>query len=289
MLPRYDELDLTPYFAPFYMLFDWRLEIWDMVWYWRFWYSNIFAAKIQILWLADHVSVLGLFWCRRWTFFGNKLSDIFTLPDAINNFFFSDLKMFWFAIIFGIFQIVFARILSALYAIKHKDGSMVWATLVGLYWWQRYRYVRFSRIGKRCIAIDGHQDNGRYTDIDPFLLQNRGEYFQKASGYHTLRATLQAFRRYTFIYQVIWIGYRWRNTWMVVNSVAMRLRNSYADGWFQYCSDNRHIFVLALSGLGVCAPIKTNIRGILQNAGLQEEKPINLSVKMNINQLQINN
>ena len=53
------------------------------------------------------------------TFFGNKLSDIFTLPDAINNFFFSDLKMFWFAIIFGIFQIVFARIISALYAMKH--------------------------------------------------------------------------------------------------------------------------------------------------------------------------
>ena len=52
------------------------------------------------------------------TVFGMKLYDIFPMREK--SLFFSDLKMFWFAIIFGLFQIVFARMIKAVFAFSKR-------------------------------------------------------------------------------------------------------------------------------------------------------------------------
>lgn len=126
MLPTYDELDLTPYFAPFYMLF-FGLCLGDMG------YGLImvilglivaFAApKFSgygklVVWLGVGSIIMPLL---SGTFFGLKLPEIIpSMPENIKGLFFSDIKMFWFSIIFGLFQIVFARLLRATFAFSRK-------------------------------------------------------------------------------------------------------------------------------------------------------------------------
>ena len=126
MMPTYDELDLTPYFAPFYMLF-FGLCLGDMG------YGLImvilglivaFAApKFSgygklVAWLGFGSILMPLL---SGTVFGLKLPDIFpAMPENIKGLFFSDIKMFWFSIIFGLFQIVFARMLRAIFAFTKK-------------------------------------------------------------------------------------------------------------------------------------------------------------------------
>ena len=125
-LPNYDELDLTPYFAPFYMLF-FGFCLGDMGYGLILVIAGITAAlalpKFRaygklIAWLGVGSLIMPLL---SGTFFGMKLADIIpSMPDNIKALFFSDLKMFWFAIIFGLFQIVFARMLKAIFAFKKR-------------------------------------------------------------------------------------------------------------------------------------------------------------------------
>ncbi len=124
-LPRYDELDLTPYFAPFYMLF-FGFCLGDMGYGLLLLIIGIAAAMAVpkfkaygklIAWLGVGSIIMPLF---SGTFFGMKLADIIPMPDSVKALFFSDLKMFWFAIIFGLFQIVFARMLKAIFAFTKR-------------------------------------------------------------------------------------------------------------------------------------------------------------------------
>ncbi|HIZ86238.1 MAG TPA: hypothetical protein IAC04_07080 [Candidatus Coprenecus stercoravium] len=126
-LPNYDELDLTPYFAPFYMLF-FGFCLGDMGYGLILVIAGIAAAialpKYKaygklIAWLGVGSLIMPLL---SGTFFGMKLADIIpSMPDNIKVLFFSDLKMFWFAIVFGLFQIVFARMLKAIFAFtRHR-------------------------------------------------------------------------------------------------------------------------------------------------------------------------
>ena len=125
-LPNYDELDLTPYFAPFYMLF-FGFCLGDMGYGLILVIAGIAAAialpKYKaygklIAWLGVGSLIMPLL---SGTVFGMKLYDIFPMREDIKSLFFSDLKMFWFAIIFGLFQIVFARMIKAVFAFsRHK-------------------------------------------------------------------------------------------------------------------------------------------------------------------------
>lgn len=141
-LPRYDELDLTPYFAPFYMLF-FGFCLGDMGYGLLLVIIGIAAAMAApkfraygklIAWLGVGSIIMPLF---SGTFFGMKLADIIPMPDSIKALFFSDLKMFWFAIIFGLFQIVFARMLKAIFAFTKRrwdEGltELGWSLIIGL-------------------------------------------------------------------------------------------------------------------------------------------------------------
>jgi len=140
MLPKYGELDLTPYFAPFYMLFfgfclgdigyGLVLLIGGGLAKFKFPKMKSYLTLIQFLGFgAVLMATLS------GTFFGAKLADILPLPDSVKSLFFTDLNMFWFAIIFGLFQIVVARIITAIDSIIRKGwqygmSNIGWAILI---------------------------------------------------------------------------------------------------------------------------------------------------------------
>ncbi len=126
MLPTYDEVDLTPYFAPFYMLF-FGLCLGDMGYGLVILLASLLAiwkipsmreyAKLGV-WLGVGTIIMP---ALNGTFFGAKVYDIFNMSDKISGLFFTDIKMFWFAIIFGLVHIIVARLISAIYKMR-RDG-----------------------------------------------------------------------------------------------------------------------------------------------------------------------
>jgi V/A-type H+/Na+-transporting ATPase subunit I len=140
MMPRYGEHDLTPYFAPFYMLF-FGLCLGDMGYG-----AVLLAAGIVVGWKVPKYSAYGklVAWlglgaiimpALNGTFFGGKIQEIIPMSDNMKGMFFSDLKMFWFAIIFGLVQIIFARIIKVIFTIKDKGfgnslGEIGWILLI---------------------------------------------------------------------------------------------------------------------------------------------------------------
>jgi len=133
-LPNYGELDLTPYFAPFYMLF-FGFCLGDMGY-------GLLLVIIGLLVTilkkgtktADYgklVTVLGIgsiiMPLFSGTVFGMKLYD---LGLGLNKeTFFSDTQMFWFSIIWGIVQIAFGRIIYAIACFKHKKFDPAFTNL----------------------------------------------------------------------------------------------------------------------------------------------------------------
>lgn len=141
VLPKYDELDLTPFYAPFYMLF-FGLCLGDMGYGLLLVIAGLVAMfalpKFKgygqlVFWLGIGSLIMPLL---SGTFFGMKLAEIIpSMPDDIKGLFFSDLKMFWFAIIFGIFQIVFAKVMRGIDCLRRKmwDNALTnfgWALVV---------------------------------------------------------------------------------------------------------------------------------------------------------------
>lgn len=121
LLPRYDELDLTPFFAPFYMLF-FGLCVGDLG------YGIILLiAGIVIHFkvpkmanIGTLVSLLGIgsmiMPLLSGTMFGAKLYDMLPMSDKMRGMFLTDMQLFWFSLIFGIVQLIFARLIAAVYS-----------------------------------------------------------------------------------------------------------------------------------------------------------------------------
>lgn len=137
MLPKYGELDLTPYFAPFYMLFfglclgdigyGLVLIIAGMIAKWKAPAFKGYASLVQLLGFGSVIMPL-----LSGTFFGLSLGE--EIP-SLSELFLSPIEMFWFAIIFGIFQIVFAKVLRAISVMKMKGfiyglANIGWALLI---------------------------------------------------------------------------------------------------------------------------------------------------------------
>ena len=127
MPPNYGEHDLTPYFAIFYMLF-FGFCLGDMGYGLVILLTGIFVTlktKGMIKSIGKLVICLGIgsiiMPAVNGVVFGLSIKDFsFIKGTAYGNFLFDDMQMFWFAIIFGLVQIVFARILSAVFTIKEK-------------------------------------------------------------------------------------------------------------------------------------------------------------------------
>jgi V/A-type H+-transporting ATPase subunit I len=278
MLPRYDELDLTPYFAPFYMLF-FGLCLGDMG------YGLVLAILgTGIIFAVPKFKSYGwlimflgfgaiLMPALNGTFFGTKLNEVFTLPDAINNFFFSDLKMFWFAIIFGIFQIVFARTLSALYAIKHKGwqhgmSNLGWALLVTAL---SFMYAS-GELGRDILpSMVTKIMAGISVVLILFFSKTEGNIIKRLFGGITSLYDITGFFGDMLSYiRLFGLGTAGAILGMVINSIAMQFTGIPYVGWvvtvlFLIFG---HIFVLALSCLGAFVhPLRLTFVEFYKNSG----------------------
>ena len=145
MLPKYGELDLTMFYAPFYMLF-FGFCLGDMGYGLVMLIAGL-AVTFKVPKFANYgklIAWLGLgtiiMPALSGTFFGAKLYEIVPMPQNITELFFNDMQMFWFAILFGIFQIVIARLIQCIYNIVKKNYrvglnalgwavSITWATV----------------------------------------------------------------------------------------------------------------------------------------------------------------
>lgn len=126
MLPRYNEPDLTPYFAPFYMLF-FGLCLGDMgyglimllIGGLAMWKLPKFRNYAQlIIWLGLGTVIMP---ALSGGFFGAKIYDVIPMNQSIQELFFNDMQLFWFGILFGIVHIIFARLVNVIDCFKKKN------------------------------------------------------------------------------------------------------------------------------------------------------------------------
>ncbi len=145
MLPKYGELDLTMFYAPFYMLF-FGFCLGDMGYGLVLLIAGL-AVNFKVPKFANYgklIAWLGLGTilvpALGGTVFGAKIYDLVQLPSNIKDLFFNDMQMFWFAILFGIFHIIVARLIHCVYNLVKKNYttglnalgwaiSIAWATL----------------------------------------------------------------------------------------------------------------------------------------------------------------
>ncbi len=136
MPPLYNELDVTAYFSPFYMLFfgfclgdlgyGLVLILAGAIAKWRMPKMKSVFSMVQFLGLGSVIMPLV-----SGTFFGMKLGELF----HIEGMFFDDLQMFWFALGLGGFQIIFAKLIHAFDSMKrngfqHGLAPLGWALLL---------------------------------------------------------------------------------------------------------------------------------------------------------------
>ncbi|HCT93836.1 MAG: hypothetical protein A2X19_05425 [Bacteroidetes bacterium GWE2_39_28] len=259
MLPKYGETDLTPYFAPFYMLF-FGLCLGDMG-YGLVLLIGAGLAKLKFPKFRSYLTLvqfLGLgavlMALLPGVIFGAKLQDIFHLPVSVNELFFSDLKMFWFAIIFGLVQIVFARMLNAVTSII-KNGwqygmhNIGWSIVII---WAAFKYAS-TMVPELIIPAFAN-----YIAIAGALLIL---FFSEVKGNILVRLAKGglAFYDITSIFgdmlsyiRLFGLGTAGAILGMVVNSVAMSMVGIPYLGWLfaGIMLLVGHIAVLALSSLG---------------------------------------
>jgi V/A-type H+-transporting ATPase subunit I len=149
MLPKYGELDLTPFFAPFYMLFfgfclgdmGYGLTLLVLGGLAKFKLPKMKSYLTLLQFMGAGAIIMASF---SGVFYGSKLYELFSLPDSVDSFFFSDIKMFWLAIIFGLIHIIFARLVAAIYAmitrgIQYGLGNIGWILIII---WASFSYAK---------------------------------------------------------------------------------------------------------------------------------------------------
>lgn len=278
MLPKYGETDLTPYFAPFYMLF-FGLCLGDMGYGLVLLVSGIYvtfkmpAARAYgklIAWLGLGSIIMP---ALNGTFFGAKIYELFHFPESWSAHFFTDMKMFWFAIIFGIVQIVFARILNAIFAMKAKGffaglHNIGWALLISwLSIWYSSTQVPFEMpsvityLGYLGLAL-----------IILFTSDNRNIFVKLFKGVSALYDITSVFGDMLSYIRLFGLGTAGGILGMVVNSVAMQLGGIPYVGWLfmLLMLVIGHIMVLLLSSLGAFVhPMRLTFVEFYKNAGFE--------------------
>lgn len=276
MLPRYGEHDLTLYFAPFYMLF-FGLCLGDMGYGLILLVAGIVAnykmpqykgyAKL-VSWLGFGSVVMPLL---SGTFFGTTLADIFNMSDKARSLFFDNMQMFWFAIIFGLFQIVFARILNAIFAIRSKGlqaglHNIGWAILI--IWaavWYASSQVPFSYpgfvnyFGLAALAL-----------IILFTSDNKNIFIKLFKGISALYDITGVFGDMLSYIRLFGLGTTGGILGLVVNSIASQLGAVPYVGWLLMgiMLVFGHIFVLLISALGAFVhPMRLTFVEFYKNVG----------------------
>ena len=277
MLPRYGELDLTPYFAPFYMLF-FGLCLGDIG------YGLVLLivgtiGKLKLAKFKEYLTLVQLLGIGSiimplltGSIFGTKLGVLFPLPDSINSLFFSDIKMFWFAIVFGILQIVFARIINAIFSIVTKGWqygmhNIGWAIVIV---WASMSYAKTMVPG---MVIPPYVN---YIGMFGCLLIL---FFSATEGNIITRILKGTFAFYdiTGVFgdvlsyiRLFGLGTSGGILGYVVNSIAMNMYDIPYVGWFftALMLLVGHTFVLLLSSLGAFVhPMRLTFVEFYKNSG----------------------
>lgn len=278
MLPRYGETDLTPYFAPFYMLF-FGLCLGDMGYGLILFIAGLFVNfKVPaykgygklVAWLGVGAILMP---ALNGTFFGTKLGEILPLPEHIKGLFFSDMKMFWFAIIFGLVQIVFARLLNAFFAIKnngiqaglHNIGWAIIITVLAI--WYASMEVPFSY-----PAFVNYIGWGGLLLILLFTSDNKNIFVKLFKGVSALYDITGVFGDMLSYIRLFGLGTAGGILGMVVNSVAMQMSGIPYMGWVLaiLMLIVGHTMVLLLSCLGAFVhPMRLTFVEFYKNAGFE--------------------
>lgn len=278
MLPKYGETDLTPYLAPFYMLF-FGLCLGDMGYglvmllaglYVNFKIPSYKGYGQLIAWLGVGSIIMP---ALNGTFFGAKIYELFSFPENISRHFFTDMKMFWFAIIFGIVQIVFARILNAILAMRAKGflaglHNIGWAVLIV---WLSLLYsssqvpfdlpVYVNYIGYAGLAL-----------ILLFTSDNKNIFIKLFKGVSALYDITGVFGDMLSYIRLFGLGTAGGILGMVVNSVAMQLGDVPYLGWLfaGIMLILGHTMVLLLSALGAFVhPMRLTFVEFYKNTGFE--------------------
>ncbi|MCL1973988.1 MAG: hypothetical protein FWG54_04130 [Bacteroidetes bacterium] len=278
MLPKYGELDLTPYFAPFYMLF-FGLCLGDMG------YGLVlilagFAVKKFIPSLkgyANLVQLLGvgaiLMASLLGGVFGVSLSEASFVPEKLRSAFFSSNQLFWFAILFGIFQILFARILSAVDTIirkgwQHGMSNIGWAILIA---WLSVAYASGEVKGINIPKIISLIWLGISLSMILFFTKTKGNIFTRLfSGITALYDITGVFGDILSYIRLFGLAMSGGILGLIVNSVASGMSGIPYVGWFLAILMLLvgHTLVLLLSCLGAFVhPMRLTFVEFYKNVG----------------------
>ncbi len=280
MLPNYGELDVTPYFAPFYMLF-FGLCLGDMGYglvlllagafvSWKVPSFRGYARLVMLLGLGSIIMP-----ALNGTFFGTKIQSIITFPDNIHNFFFSDLKMFWFAIIFGIFHIIVARLINVIYVAKTKGikyglANLGWILVII---WCTFAYAG-SQMGQTLLpSTIGTPMALIGLALILFFSKTEGNIFSRLFGGVTaLYDITGVFGDVLSYIRLFGLGTAGGILGLVVNSIALQMSGIPYIGWglTVIVLLIGHVAVLGLSCLGAFVhPLRLTFVEFYKNVGFE--------------------
>jgi len=277
MFPKYGELDLTPFFAPFYMFFfglclgDMGYGITLMI------VGGIAKFKLpKMKGLLTLVQLLGfgaiVMACLTGTFFGGKLANWLPLPESITSFFFSDIKMFWFAIIFGLVHIITARLITAIYSMIKKGwqygmSNIGWVIII------IWASLAYARTMKPELALPSYFNYFAIAGAALILFFSATEgniFIRILKGTVSFYDITGVFGDMLSYIRLFGLGTSGGILGMVINSVAFSLSAIPYVGWAFtiLVLVVGHIAVLALSSLGAFVhPMRLTFVEFYKNAG----------------------
>jgi len=282
-LPNYGEVDLTPYFAPFYMLF-FGFCLGDMG-YGMILLAAGIAAVLKgkgtikgygklVMFLGLGTIIMAMF---SGSFFGTKIYELIKMPESIQSLFFSDLKMFWFAILFGIFQILFARILKSVVAFIHKAWT-VGITEIGwccIILWCTLAYAgSMNKTSYMSPALSSILIIGGLVAVLCFSKPVKGKFFflSPLKGIISLYDITGVFGDVLSYIRLFGLGTTGGILALVVNSISLSLGSIPYVGWF-FCLLMLifgHLAMMGLSCLGAFVhPVRLTFVEFYKNAAFQ--------------------
>ena len=278
MLPKYGELDLTVFFAPFYMLF-FGLCLGDMGYGLVLIIAGL-AVNFKVPKFANYgklIAWLGLgaiiMPALNGTMFGAKIYDFIPMPQNITDMLFNDMQMFWFAILFGIFQIIFARAIQAVYCLVKKKYN---AALSGFGWiigiaWATLAYASMEA-GFTYPSWINYIAMAGLALILFFSSDARNPFVRVFKGVTSLYDSTGVFGDVLSYIRLFGLGTSGGILGFVVNSIAMNLAEIPYAGWLLMgiMLVVGHIFVLLLSCLGAFVhPLRLTFIEFYKNAGFE--------------------
>lgn len=186
--------------------------------------------------------------------FGTKINEILPLSDNIKNIFFSDLKMFWFAIIFGLFQIVVAKLINAIDLIKNKGitygfNSIGWIILII---WGGFKYASTMVDSLNVPQFYNYVALIALLMIVLFSSDSKNPFARLGMGAIALYHVTSIFGDMLSYIRLFGLGTAGAILGMVVNSVALSMTGIPYVGWIFTIIMLLfgHVAVLLLSSLG---------------------------------------